>query len=333
MNEAIVTEKLVKIFGKVVAVDGVTFTVRSGELFGFLGPNGAGKTTTINILTTLIRPTSGEALVGGYDVVTEAEKVRHVVGLVPQDLTVDDELTGWENLMLQAGLYHIPRSEARKRAREMLDMVGLTDAANRRVETYSGGMRKRLELAAGLLHNPEILFLDEPTLGLDVQTRAAIWEYIKQLRKELGMTIFLTTHYMEEADSLCERIAIIDHGKIKALDTPSSLKASLGGTLIELELDDSVSDSYLDLLMNVEGVRKVSVSDGVYRIAVDNGEESLPKILTELFRRGVKVSRTVMKKPTLDEVFLEYTGRALRAETGSWEEAFRQRRVMRRMRS
>ncbi|MEM4302989.1 MAG: ATP-binding cassette domain-containing protein, partial [Candidatus Caldarchaeum sp.] len=228
MTEAIVAEDLVKVFGKLVAVDRVWLSVREGELFGFLGPNGAGKTTTINILTTLLRPTSGRAVVGGYDVVAQAEKVRRGVGLVPQDLTVDDELTGWENLMLQAGLYHIPKHEARKKAAEVLELVGLMDAAKRKVETYSGGMRKRLELAAGLIHNPEILFLDEPTLGLDVQTRAAIWDYIKRLRKELGMTVFLTTHYMDEADALCDRIAIIDHGRIKALDTPANLKASLG---------------------------------------------------------------------------------------------------------
>ncbi|MEM2746766.1 MAG: ATP-binding cassette domain-containing protein [Candidatus Caldarchaeum sp.] len=333
MTEAIVAEDLVKVFGKLVAVDRVWLSVREGELFGFLGPNGAGKTTTINILTTLLRPTSGRAVVGGYDVVTQAEKVRRVVGLVPQDLTVDDELTGWENLMLQAGLYHIPKHEARKRAAEVLELVGLMDAAKRKVETYSGGMRKRLELAAGLIHNPEILFLDEPTLGLDVQTRAAIWDYIKRLRKELGMTVFLTTHYMDEADFLCDRIAIIDHGKIKALDTPANLKASLGGSIIELEITDGAGHDITTLLNKVEGVEKTVFADGVYRLTVDNGEEKLPTLLETLLKTGVRVSRIVMKKPTLDEVFLEYTGRALRAETGSWEETFKQMRTIRRMRA
>ena len=329
----IVTEGLVKTFGKLVAVDGVSFTVNDGELFGFLGPNGAGKTTTINILTTLMRPTSGRALVGGYDVVSEAEKVRRIVGLVPQDITVDDDLTGWENLMLQAGLYHIPRSEARRRAAEVLELVGLSDAAGRRVETYSGGMRKRLELAAGLLHDPEILFLDEPTLGLDVQTRAAIWEYITRLRRELGMTVFLTTHYMDEADSLCERVAIIDRGKIRALGTPSDLKASLGGSIIDLEIVNGGSADVISILGRVDAVRRVSLADGVYRLSVDNGEEGLPAILENLLRSGVRVSRVVMRKPTLDEVFLEYTGRKLRDETGSWDEAFRQRMIVRRMRT
>ncbi|MEM3448458.1 MAG: ATP-binding cassette domain-containing protein, partial [Nitrososphaerota archaeon] len=232
----IVVERLVKRFGNIVAVDEVSFTVNRGELFGFLGPNGAGKTTTISILTTLLKPTSGRALVGGFDVESEADKVRRIVGLVPQDITVDDDLTGWENLMLHAGLYHLDRQEAKRRAREVLELVNLLDAASRKVETYSGGMRKRLELAAGLMHHPQILFLDEPTLGLDVQTRTAIWDYVKRLRNELGMTIFLTTHYMDEADTLCDRIAIIDHGKIRAIDTPTNLKNSLGGDIIELEV-------------------------------------------------------------------------------------------------
>ncbi|MEM4315006.1 MAG: ATP-binding cassette domain-containing protein [Nitrososphaerota archaeon] len=328
----IIVEELVKTFGKMVAVDRISLEVREGELFGFLGPNGAGKTTTINILTTIMKPTSGRAIVGGYDVVSQAEKVRRIVGLVPQDITVDDDLTGWENLMLQSGLYHIPRAEARDRCREVLELVGLSEASGRKVETYSGGMRKRLELAAGLIHRPHILFLDEPTLGLDVQTRTAIWEYIRKLKKEYGMTIFLTTHYMEEADSLCDRIAIIDHGRIKAVDTPSKLKAGLGGNIIELEVADNGVD-ILPIIGRVDGVGKVLVNGGVVRVSVENGEESLPAILETLLKMNVSVSRVVMKKPTLDEVFLEYTGRKLREEVGSWDEVFRQRAIIRRVRS
>lgn len=328
----IVVKDLVKTFGKLVAVDKVSLEVGEGELFGFLGPNGAGKTTTINILTTIMKPTSGKAEVGGYDVVSQAEKVRRIVGLVPQDITVDDDLTGWENLMLQAGLYHIPRAEARVRCGDILELLGLTDAAGRKVETYSGGMRKRLELAAGLIHRPSVLFLDEPTLGLDVQTRTAIWEYIRKLREEYGMTIFLTTHYMEEADILCNRIAIIDHGKIKAVDTPSKLKARLGGNIIELEVADNGVDM-LPILSRLGDVGKMIVKDGVVRVSVENGEESLPSILETLLKMNVKVNRVVMKKPTLDEVFLEYTGRTLRGEMGSWDETFRQRAIIRRMRS
>lgn len=330
---AIVVERLVKSFGKVLAVDDVSFTVDEGELFGFLGPNGAGKTTTINILTTLIRPTSGRAIVGGFDVETEPEKVRRIVGLVPQDITVDDDLTGWENLMLHAGLYHLDRQEAKRRAKEVLELVNLLDAANRKVETYSGGMRKRLELAAGLMHQPSILFLDEPTLGLDVQTRSAIWDYVKRLRSELGMTIFLTTHYMEEADALCDRIAIIDHGKIIAIDTPMNLKNSLGGDIIELEVSHNNPEEVMQQLGVIDSVKKCSYAGGTFRVTVERGEETLPIMLEALLRRGLRVTRVVMKKPTLDEVFLEYTGRTLREEQGSWEETRRQYAIIRRMRS
>ncbi|MEM4449570.1 MAG: ATP-binding cassette domain-containing protein [Nitrososphaerota archaeon] len=329
----IVVERLVKRFGNIVAVDEVSFTVNRGELFGFLGPNGAGKTTTISILTTLLKPTSGRALVGGFDVESEADKVRRIVGLVPQDITVDDDLTGWENLMLHAGLYHLDRQEAKRRAREVLELVNLLDAASRKVETYSGGMRKRLELAAGLMHHPQILFLDEPTLGLDVQTRTAIWDYVKRLRNELGMTIFLTTHYMDEADTLCDRIAIIDHGKIRAIDTPTNLKNSLGGDIIELEVTHNNPEEVTTQLGRIDAVRKTSFVNGVFRVTVERGEETLPVMLEALLRRGFRVTKVVMKKPTLDEVFLEYTGRALREEQGSWEETRRQMAIIRRMRA
>jgi ABC-2 type transport system ATP-binding protein len=332
MTEAIVVEGLVKAFGSLVAVDGISFTVREGELFGFLGPNGAGKTTTINILTTLLKPTSGKALIAGYDVEKQPDNVRRVVGLVPQELTVDDDLTGWENLMLQAGLYHIPRQEARRRAYELLELVGLKEAANKKVETYSGGMRKRLDLISGLMHRPQILFLDEPTLGLDVQTRAAVWDYIKRLRKEMGMTIFMTTHYMDEADSLCDRVAIIDHGKIKAIDTPGSLKTSLGGDIIELEL---AADGHglLQTAQQIRGVKRAVYVDGLLRVTAENGEKALPAILETLLKDGVRVGRVTMKKPSLEEVFLEYTGRKLREEEGSWEEDLRRRFVIRRARA
>jgi ABC-2 type transport system ATP-binding protein len=332
MTDAIVVENLVKAFGGLVAVDNISFTVSDGELFGFLGPNGAGKTTTINILTTLLKPTSGRALVGGYDVEKQPDRVRRVVGLVPQELTVDDDLTGWENLMLQAGLYHIPRQEARKRALELLELVGLKEAAHKKVETYSGGMRKRLDLISGLMHRPQILFLDEPTLGLDVQTRAAVWDYIKRLRKEMGMTIFMTTHYMDEADSLCDRIAIIDHGRIRAIDTSYNLKTSLGGDIIELELTGDGRD-LLQAVQHVRGVKRAVYVDGLLRITVENGERVLPTILATLLNDGVGVGRVMMKKPSLEEVFLEYTGRKLREEAGSWEEDLRRRFVIRRARA
>ena len=332
MMASIVVEGLVKKFGDFTAVNGVSFSVGEGELFGFLGPNGAGKTTTINILTTLLKPTAGKATVAGYDVSTHPHEVRKRVGLVPQELTVDDDLTGMENLMLQAGLYHIPRSEARRRALELLDLVGLREFADKRVETYSGGMRKRLDLITGLLHEPEVLFLDEPTLGLDVATRAAIWDYIRRLRKETGTTVFLTTHYMDEADSLCDRIAIIDRGVIKAIDTGEGLKARLGGDIIELELVENGLDA-VRLLEGVEGIRRVYLDGGVYRLTVERGDKTLPHVLEVLIQRGVSVKRVSMKRPSLDEVFLEFTGRKLREESGSWEETFRRRMVLRRMRA
>lgn len=325
------TNSLTKRFGTLVAVDHVSFSVEEGEIFGFLGPNGAGKTTTINMLTTLMSPTEGSAKVGGFDVEKQDDKVREIVGLVPQDITVDDDLTGMENMILQTKLYHVPTKVAKERIREVLNLVGLTDAANRKVETYSGGMRKLLELAEGLIHYPKVLFLDEPTLGLDVQTRVVVWDYIKKLRKERGITMFLTTHYMEEADLLCDRIAIIDHGKIVALDTPQNLKDSLGGDIIELEFDQSSVDNTktLSSLSQVKDVKKIG---DVYRIKVSNGEEALPKIMENVLKNNLRISKVSFVKPTLDQVYLEYTGRSLRETQVETAEMWRRMRTLRRIR-
>lgn len=331
MVDIIIAENLTKRFGDLIAVDNVSFTVKEGEIFGFLGPNGAGKTTTINMLTTLIKPTSGEAYVDGYHIVKESEKVRNVIGLVPQDITVDDDLTGWENLMLQATLYHIPKKEAIHRIKELSELVYLSEELNRKVETYSGGMRKRLEIACGLIHRPKILFLDEPTLGLDVQTRAAIWNYIRILNKEFGITIFLTTHYMDEADALCDRIAIIDFGKIKAIDTPGNLKSQLGGDIIEIQLNSSNNDIKV-LLRNIKNIKEIKSDGNIYRIKVLNGETTLPRIIERLILNGIKISSIVMKKSSLDEVFLELTGRKLREEVGSKIDVVRRRAILRRVR-
>jgi len=326
--EIIVVEELTKIFGKLVAVDHISFTVKEGEIFGFLGPNGAGKTTTINMLTTLIKPTSGSATIAGFDVERDEDKVRRIIGLVPQDLTVDEDLTGMENMMLQARLYHIPKDEAKRRIKEVLELVSLSDFADKKVETYSGGMRKRLELAEGLIHYPRILFLDEPTLGLDVQTRAVMWDYIKKLKEERDMTIFMTTHYMDEADSLCDRVAIIDEGRIKALDTPSNLKDSLGGDIIELELIDPPED-IIPKLSQLSMVREVKEKGSIYRLKVLHGEEALPSIMRKIIEMGIGVRRVSLEKPSLDQVFLEYTGRELRDMEGGREEVRRMRRIMR----
>lgn len=323
---------LTKIFnGTVRAVNDVSFDVYDGEIFGFLGPNGAGKTTTINILTTVLRPTSGIAEVCGYDVVREANHVRSVIGVVPQEFTADEDLTGYENLMLCASLYGIDKAVARSRAEELLALVELKDAANRKVETYSGGMRRRLELACGLISRPRLLFLDEPTLGLDVQTRVAIWDYIKRLKEEYGMTLFMTTHYLEEADSSCDRIAIIDHGRILRIGTPSELKASIGGDVIQIGIEESNID-LTQLISQLGYVKEVKRIDSTYRVKVERGEEAAPAIIELLRSKGYHVRSISLTKPSMDEVYLEYTGRSLREEQASEEEMMARRMTMRRAR-
>ncbi len=325
------THDLTRKFGNLIAVDHVSFSIKEEEIFGFLGPNGAGKTTTINMLTTLLRSNEGSATVAGFDVVKEADKVRRVIGLVPQDLTVDEDLTGTENMLLQARLYHVPMSKAKPRINEVLGLLGLTEAANRKVETYSGGMRKRLELGTGLIHYPKVLFLDEPTLGLDVQTRVAMWDYIRKLRDEQKITIFLTTHYMEEADVLSDRIAIIDHGKIIARGTPHELKESLGGDIIEITPYKKNQD-IKDLLTSLPAVKEMKDTGDVYRLKVINGEETLPKIMEKICENNIKIRKVSLIEPTLDQVFLEYTGRTIR-ETGNGQEAvWKMRRYLRRVR-
>ena len=236
-EDIIEVEGLTKVFNhSLTAVDHVNFSVKHGEIFGFLGPNGAGKTTTINMLITVLKPTEGKATILGGDIAKQSQAVRGAIGVVPQEYTADEDLTGYENIILCADLYGIPRSVSKKRAADLLNLVELTGFKDKRVQTYSGGMRRRLELACGLINRPKVLFLDEPTLGLDVQTRAATWNYVKMLKKEFGMTLFLTTHYLEEADALCDRIAIIDHGKIIVTGSPTELKDSLGGDIITLSI-------------------------------------------------------------------------------------------------
>lgn len=322
---------LTKTYGKLTAVDHITIKVDDGEIFGFLGPNGAGKTTTINMLTTLTKPTGGTAKVAGFDIVKQAAKVRSEIGLVPQDFTVDEDLTGIENLTLHAKLYHLPRDAAELRIREVLQLVKLESAARRRVETYSGGMRKRLELAQGLIHFPKVLFLDEPTLGLDVQTRTVMWDYIRQLRDDHDITVFLTTHYMDEADKLCDRIAIIDQGLIKAMDSPRNLKDKLVGDIIELTLEDGRMDMAKELL-GLPVVLDVQESNDILRLKVARGEEALPVILERISTAKGKVTYVSLSKPTLDQVYLDYTGRSLREEESSSDEVWRMRRNIRRMR-
>lgn len=330
MGEAIKAINLTKVFGKLVAVDHINFEVREGEIFGFLGPNGAGKSTTIKMLTTVLKPTEGTAIVNGYDIIKDPAKVRSSIGVVPQEFTADEDLTGWENIMMMAGLYGIRKDVARERAKELLDMVELTQAMNRKVETYSGGVRRRLEIAMSLINRPKILFLDEPTLGLDAQTRSAIWNYIMKLKREYGMTIFVTTHYLEEADLYADRIAIIDHGKILAIGSPKELKESIGGDVVMLTTTSD--EEAMKLLQNIDGVLDVKKVDGMLRIKVKHGEEMAPQILERLIKNGVKVSRMSITEPTMDEVYMEYTGRKMRDEESDSREAFAMRRTLRRAR-
>jgi ABC-2 type transport system ATP-binding protein len=324
-EEVIKAEGLTKVFNKsLVAVDHINFSVKSGEIFGFLGPNGAGKTTTINMLITVLKPTEGKASVLGYDIGKQANDVRKVIGVVPQEYTADEDLTGYENIMLCADLYGIPREIAKKRALELLELVELVQFKDKRVETYSGGMRRRLELACGLINRPKVLFLDEPTLGLDVQTRAATWSYIRKLKEEYGMTLFMTTHYLEEADALCDRIAIIDHGKIIAIGAPSELKDSLGGDIITISIKENADVG--ELIRSVEHVKDVRNENGSYRIKAESGEVTAPLIIEALRRKGYTVTRLSLTEPTLNEVYLEYTGRAIRDAEES-KEAFRAQRI------
>jgi ABC-2 type transport system ATP-binding protein len=314
-NTVLKIENLTKSFdgGKTKAVNGISFMVMEGEVFGFLGPNGAGKSTTINMLTTILKPTSGSATVCGYDLAKRAGAVRRSIGVVPQESTADDDLSGLENVLLCADFYGIPRKTSVPRANELLGLVELSDAAKRKVSTYSGGMRRRLELASGLINRPRLLFLDEPTLGLDVQTRAAVWDYIRRLKQEFRMTIFMTTHYLDEADSLCDRIAIIDHGTILKVGSPTELKESIGGDIIEVEVQEGDPD-LTESLAHLSHVLDVEKSNSNYRIKTEFGELTAPSVMDALRIGGAKVIRISIAKPSLDQVYLEYTGRSIREE-------------------
>jgi ABC-2 type transport system ATP-binding protein len=330
-EEMIKAEGLTKVFNhNLVAVDHINFSVKHGEIFGFLGPNGAGKTTTINMLITVLKPTDGKASILGYDIAKQSSDVRTAIGVVPQEYTADEDLTGYENLLLCADLYGIPREISKKRATELLELVELTAFKDKKVQTYSGGMRRRLELACGLVNRPKVLFLDEPTLGLDVQTRAATWNYVRMLKKEFGMTLFMTTHYLEEADALCDRIAIIDHGKIVVVGSPEELKHSLGGDLITLTIRENEDVS--GLIQKVEHVKDVRKEDGTYRVKAEFGEVTTPFIIEALRRRGYTVTKLTLTEPTLNEVYLEYTGKSMRDAEESREAFLAQRVAVRRAR-
>jgi len=313
---AIEVNSLTKKFGDFNAVDNISVQVEEGEIFGFLGPNGAGKSTTMMILTTLLKPTSGNVFVGGYDVMLNAKKVREKIGYVQQEISVDEFLTGRENLYLHARINQIPSDLIKSRIDDVLELVELGEKKDQATLTYSGGMRKRLDIANGLLSRPSVLFLDEPTVGLDIQTRRKIWGYIKKIRKDFGMTIFISTHYMEEADKLCDRIGIIDHGKIQVVDTPKSMKSAIGNEIISFNLVDGKAnqDALIEQINKIEFVKEVKIKQDLITVFSTKSNEVIPKIFQESINLEMRIRSLTLKQPTLDDVFISYTGHDLRDE-------------------
>ena len=327
-------DSLSKKFGNVLAVDDISLKVKEGEIFGFLGPNGAGKSTTMMILTTLLKPTIGSALVAGYDVVSQAKQVRQNIGYVQQEISVDEYLTGRENLILQARLNHIPKNLVDKRIDEILDLIELSEKQNMSVNTYSGGMRKRLDIAGGLLHRPKVLILDEPTVGLDIQTRRKIWEYIKKIHDEFEMTIFLSTHYMEEADNLCDRIGIIDYGKIQVIDSPQTMKNALGNEVITFTINhnEEKKSNLIAKIKEIEFVKEISTNQNGITVFSSKGTEVIPLIFQLSSNMEIKINSISLTQPTLDDVFISYTGRELRDDTDNFNKR-REHAKMKRLRA
>ncbi|MDI6719698.1 MAG: ATP-binding cassette domain-containing protein [Methanomicrobiales archaeon] len=320
MPAAIRVENLTKRYDSLTAVDSISFEIEPGEIFGLLGPNGAGKTTTISMLATMLKPTAGTATVNGLDIERDEDGVRRSIGVVFQDPSLDEELTAYENMDFHGRLYRIPGEIRRQRIAELLGLVGLEERKDDPVKTFSGGMRRRLEIARGLLHHPRVLFLDEPTLGLDPQTRNLIWEYIARLSREKGITIILTTHYMEEADRLCDRVAIIDHGRIVALGTPESLKNSIGRDVVTIR---TPSPEGVAATLREPWVARLEQHDGTVSIGLQNAEEHLSAIVTLLSRENVPIESIAIHKPTLEDVFLHFTGKTIRAQETDAKEMIR----------
>jgi ABC-2 type transport system ATP-binding protein len=313
--KAITTDNLTKMFGHLAAVDHISLEIEEGEIFGFLGANGAGKTSTIMMLATALNPSSGTAKICGYDINKERDRVRECIGIVFQELSLDIYLTGRENMDFHARLYHLPKKVRDERVSQALDLVGLKDKQDILVRYYSGGMQRRLEIARGMLSFPRILFLDEPTLGLDVQTRRLLWDYAKRLNKESGTTILLNTHYIEEAEYLCHRIAILEHGKIVVVDTPGALKDSLGGSMLSVKLArDAPADEFAGLLGRMSWVKKINQHDGQLEISMGNGGLKIPEMVRLARSHGVVISSIVERKPSLEDVFLHYVGKKLEGE-------------------
>jgi ABC-2 type transport system ATP-binding protein len=343
-NNIVEVSELTKAWGDLVAVDHINFEIKPGEIFGFLGPNGAGKSTTIKMLCTLYLPSAGEAKVGGFDIIEQAEEVRRIIGYVPQDITVDGRLTGYENLEFQASLYGITGKERDDRIEEMLKLVQLGQRAGGIVDTYSGGMRRRLEIARGLLVEPQLLFLDEPSLGLDPVSRKSIWEHVSRLQKKKGkqnFAIFMSTHYMEEADKLCNRVGIIDRGVIVALDTPAKLKQKIGGQIIEVDVEpermrramkrfqqfgqEDQSNSFIENLNQV--------GDKTIAIEVKDMDTALPKVFKIANENSFDIKQVRMRSPSLEDVFIHYTGKSLRDEDATDPMGFIKSQISKRVRS
>ena len=312
--DAIVAEGLEKRYGTIQALAGVTFSVHEGEIFGLLGPNGAGKSTSVRVLTTLTKPDAGRAVVAGHDVVREANRVRRSIGYVPQESGVDREATGRENLLLQGRIQGLSGTDLRSRVDELLELVGIADAADRVVRGYSGGMKRRLDIALGLVHRPSVLFLDEPTTGLDPEARAAMWVEVQRLAEQEQLTILLTTHYLEEADQLAERVAIVSRGSIVAEGRPEALKRGLRGEAVTVELTEPRGDEAAAILATLDGADEINVDGTHVRTRVPNGAEAIPSILSVLEGSGIQVASVSTARPSLDDVYLHYTGREFAAE-------------------
>ena len=307
------THQLTKAYNSFKAVDELSITVESGEIFGLLGPNGAGKTTTISMLCTILKPTSGTAKINGFDVIKQANQVRRSIGIVFQDPSIDDRLTGRENLYIHANMYGVPASEQKERIDRILKLIELEERADDLMRTYSGGMRRRLELGRGLIHYPKVLFLDEPTVGLDPQTRDHIWKYILDLKKAHDITVVLTTHYMDEADRLSDRIAIMDYGKIVILDSPSKLKETLEGDVVVIRANNV--DALSELVTKWLGLSQNQIVDGALEVTVRNGKVVMPRIMELATQNNIYVESVLLREPNLEDVFLHYTGRNIREDT------------------
>jgi len=315
LSAAVEIVDLTKRFGDLAAVDRINLNIESGEIFGLLGPNGSGKTTLIRMLTTVVQPTEGTAKVAGYDIRKNPTQVRESIGVVAQAMTLDIELTAQENMDLYAKYYDVPREIRRARIRELLEVVGLAERANFTAGSFSGGMKRRLELVRSLIHRPKVLFLDEPTTGLDPQARNAVWEYLKKIHKEEQITIVITTHYLDEAEVLCNRVGIVDFGKLVELGTPNDLKRKImGGDVIEAEFS-ALPDDAFKALQNSDFIIEVKKRDDTLTILSKNGAEAVPKVIELVDRKGGKIRSVTLREPTLDDVFLHFTGRSLREDT------------------